>query len=57
MFDLTKRGIITSGSATQSLPQIMLEVSGDEIYAVGVMGLIYGFNDNMLIASRKGGIK
>lgn len=57
MFDLTKHGIITSGSATQSLPQIMLEVSAEEIYAVGVMGLLYGFNDNMLIASRKGGIK
>jgi arsenite oxidase small subunit len=50
MFDLTKHGIITSGSATQSLPQIMLEVKGDEIYAIGVMGLVYGFSDNMQIA-------
>jgi len=57
MFDLTKRGIITSGSATQSLPQIMLEVKGDEIHAVGVMGLIFGFSDNMQIAGRQGGGK
>ena len=57
MFDLSKRGIITSGSATQSLPQIMLEVKGDEIHAVGVMGLIFGFSDNMEIAGRQGGGK
>jgi arsenite oxidase small subunit len=57
MFDLTKRGIITTGSATQSLPQIMLEVKGDEIHAVGVMGLIFGFSDNMQIAGRQGGRK
>lgn len=41
-FDLTRHGMVVSGHATDSLPQIMLEVEGDDIYAVGVMGLIYG---------------
>jgi arsenite oxidase small subunit len=48
MYDLTKHGMITSASATQNLPQVMLEVDGDDIYAVGMQGLIYGFPDNLL---------
>lgn len=43
-FDLTHHGMVVSGHATQSLPQIVLEVKGDDIYAVGVMGLVYGYN-------------
>jgi arsenite oxidase small subunit len=45
-YDLTRHGMIVSGHATQGLPQITLEVRGDEIYATGVMGLIFGFSDN-----------
>lgn len=45
-FDLTKHGMVVSGQATESLPQIRLEVQGDDIYATGVMGLIYGYHDN-----------
>lgn len=45
-FDLTKHGMVVAGQATESLPQIVLEVKGDEIFAVGVMGLIYGYADN-----------
>lgn len=41
-FDLTRHGMVVSGHATESLPQIMLEVEGDAVYAVGVMGLMYG---------------
>ena len=41
-FDLTHHGMVASGHATESLPQIVLEVQGDDIYAVGVMGLVYG---------------
>jgi len=41
-FDLTRHGMVASGHATESLPQIVLEVQGDDIYAVGVMGLVYG---------------
>jgi arsenite oxidase small subunit len=46
-FDLTLRGQNFAASAPANLPQIELEVEGDDIYATGVMGLIYGFADNM----------
>lgn len=45
-FDLTRHGMVVTGHATQGLPQVMLEVDGDHIVAVGVMGLIYGYADN-----------
>lgn len=45
-FDLTRHGMVVSGHATESLPQIMLEVRKGDIYAVGVMGLIFGHSDN-----------
>ena len=42
-FDLTRYGIVISGHATQSLPQILLEVDeSGEIIATGVRGLVYG---------------
>lgn len=43
-FDLTRHGMVISGHATESLPQIVLEVQGDDIYAVGVLGLVYGYS-------------
>lgn len=46
-FDLTRHGIIVSGHATESLPQVLLELEGDNIYAVGLIGLIYGRYDNV----------
>lgn len=46
-FDLTKHGMVVAGQATESLPQIVLEVKGDEIWATGVMGLIYGYHSNL----------
>ena len=47
-YDLTRHGIVVAGHATQGLPQILLETRGDDIYAVGVMALIYGFSDNQV---------
>ena len=47
-FDLTRHGILIAGQAYQSLPQVLLELDGDDIYAVGVFGLIYGRYDNLL---------
>lgn len=41
-FDLTKHGMVITGHATESLPQIVLEIQGDDIYATGVMGLVFG---------------
>lgn len=45
-FDLTRHGMVISGHSTQSLPQIILEVDGDNIYATGVLGLVYGMHEN-----------
>lgn len=45
-FDLTRHGMVVAGHATLGLPQITLELDGDEIVATGVMGLIFGYHDN-----------
>ena len=45
-YDLTRHGMVISGHSTQGLPQVVLEARGDDIYATGVMALIYGFGDN-----------
>ena len=47
-FDLTRHGIVVSGQAYENLPQVLLELEGDEIYAVGIMGLLYGRNQNLI---------
>jgi len=47
-YDLTRHGIIISGQAYQSLPQTLLELEGDKIYAVGMMGLIFGRHKNLM---------
>ncbi len=46
-FDMTKHGMVIAGHATQSLPQIQLEVVKKNVYAVGVLGLIYGRAANL----------
>lgn len=46
-FDLTRHGMVVSGHGTESLPQIVLETRGDDIYAVGVLGLIHGYAANI----------
>ncbi len=48
LFDLRRHGILVSGQAYQSLPQVLLEQNGDEIYAVGLLGLIFGRNTNLI---------
>jgi len=45
-FDLTRHGMVIAGHAVESLPQIVLEVKRDKIYATGVAGLIWGAADN-----------
>ncbi len=47
-YDLTRHGIVVSGQAYQSLPQVLLELDGDNIYAVGMMGLIFGRDRNLM---------
>ncbi len=46
-FDLTRYGIVISGHATQSLPQVTLELQDGEIFATGLRGLIYGRTQNL----------
>lgn len=46
-YDLTRHGILISGQAYQSLPQVLLELDGDDIYAVGIFGLMFGRFDNL----------
>jgi arsenite oxidase small subunit len=41
-FDLTRHGVVLCGHATQALPQVMLELDGDAIRAVGIQGLVFG---------------
>lgn len=49
MFDAQKGGLMIIGQATDNLPQIELEVDAEgAIYAVGVKGLIYGRQANVL---------
>ncbi len=45
-FDLTRYGMVVAGQATESLPQVVLEVDGDDVYATGILGLIYGKRDS-----------
>ncbi len=49
-FDLTNNGMVVLGQATQNLPQITLDIDGDDVYATGAMGLIYGFRNNLVDA-------
>jgi len=46
-FDLTRHGMVVAGHATSLLPQIVLEVRGRDIYATGIVGLLYGYSDNL----------
>jgi len=46
-FDAAADAMLISGPATQHLPRVVLEVDGQDIYAVGVQGLIYGRPHNL----------
>lgn len=47
-FDLTRYGIVISGHATESLPQVILELEANgDIYATGIRGLVYGRTSNL----------
>lgn len=46
-FNLAHRGMVVIGPATENLPQILLDVEGDDLLAVGTLGILYGFRDNL----------
>ncbi len=39
-FDLCRYGVVITGHATASLPQVVLELDGDQIRAIGMQGLV-----------------
>jgi arsenite oxidase small subunit len=47
-FDPAKAGEMVIGQGSQALPRIVLRVQGDAVQAVGVEGLIYGREVNIL---------
>ena len=52
-YDLTRHGMVVAGHATEGLPQVVLELNGDDIHAVGILGLIYGYPSNLAFMKRK----
>ncbi len=46
-YDPAREGYVIQGVAQRPLPRIALEVDGDDINAVGVDGLIYGYRTNL----------
>ena len=45
-YDLTRHGMVVAGHATETLPQIVLEVRDADLWATAVQGLIYGYHYN-----------
>ena len=49
LFDLVEGSIIlVAGCPLESLPQVLLEIDGDDVYAVGMLGLIFGRDKNLM---------
>ncbi len=46
-YDLTRYGMTIAGHATEPLPQVVLEEKNGQIYAVGMIGLIYGYASHL----------
>ncbi len=46
-FDLAHDGQVVLGQATQNLPRVMLEIEGDDVYATGLIRLVYGFQNTL----------
>jgi len=47
LYDPAREGYVIQGVAQRPLPRVQLEVDGDDIIAVGVEGLIFGYRDNL----------
>ncbi|MFO1441832.1 arsenate reductase (azurin) small subunit [Bacillus sp. Bva_UNVM-123] len=48
VYDPSFHGSVVIGQGKASLPRIQLQIENDEIFAVGVDGLIYGYRHNLL---------
>jgi arsenite oxidase small subunit len=49
-YDPAREGVVVQGVSQRPLPRVALEIDGDDIYAVGVDGLIYGHRSNLAAA-------
>ncbi len=47
-FDLSHDGMVVLGQATQQLPRVLLDVDDEgDVYAVGLLRLVYGYSDSL----------
>jgi arsenite oxidase small subunit len=46
-FDLARDGQVALGQATQNLPQVHLDIVGDDVFANGVFRLVYGHTNTL----------
>ena len=46
-FDLANNGMVVLGQATQNLPQVLLSVEGEDVFATGVVRLVYGYANTL----------
>ena len=51
-YDPAREGNVIQGVAQEPLPRIELEIDGEEIVAVGVDGLIFGYRENLAPGAR-----
>ncbi len=47
-FDLAHDAQVTLGQATQQLPRVLLTADGDDIYADGLLRLVYGHQNSLV---------
>jgi arsenite oxidase small subunit len=51
-YDPAREGVVIQGVSQRPLPRIALEIDGEDVFAVGVDGLIYGYRDNLETGQR-----
>jgi arsenite oxidase small subunit len=51
-YDPAREGVVIQGVAQRPLPRIALEIDGEDIFAVGIDGLIYGYRNNLETGQR-----
>jgi arsenite oxidase small subunit len=51
-YDPAREGNVIQGVAQAPLPRIELEIDGEDVVAVGVDGLIYGYRENLAPGAR-----
>lgn len=47
MYNPAQEGVVVQGVAQRALPRILLDADHDNVYAIGVQGLIFGWRDNL----------